>query len=54
MSKTKPSKKVIEELAYRLWQEAGEPPNCALHFWLEAERQLEQTSGSGPVHRETR
>ncbi len=38
---------VIRDLAYKLWQEAGEPPYSDLYFWLEAERQLEQTTGSG-------
>ena len=40
-------RKYIAELAYRLWQEAGEPSNSALHFWLEAERHFERTTGSG-------
>lgn len=45
---------IISELAYHLWQMAGEPPNSALHFWLEAERLLEQTTGSGCQGQERR
>lgn len=53
-SQTGNDKQVVRELAYKLWQEAGEPPNCSLHFWLEAERQLEQTTGSGNAIQERR
>ena len=47
-------RQVIRELAYRLWEEAGRPPNCEWHFWFEAERQLEQTTGSGNAVQERR
>lgn len=47
VNETHDPRKYIEELAYRLWQEAGEPPNSALYFWLEAEKQFERTTGSG-------
>ncbi len=38
---------VIRDLAYKLWQQAGEPHGRDVDFWLEAERQLEQTNGNG-------
>ena len=28
----------IQQIAYKLWEEAGRPDNCLLDFWLEAER----------------
>jgi hypothetical protein len=40
-------KQVIQRLAYKLWQDAGSPPNSEWHYWFEAERLLEQTLGSG-------
>lgn len=48
------SQQAVRDLAYKLWQEAGEPPNATLYFWLEAERQLEQTTGSGSACQERR
>lgn len=53
-STLKPPLQVIQELAYKLWQEAGEPPNAELYFWFEAEKQLEQTTGSGNSSQERR
>ena len=53
-SQCKPSHVEIEKLSYKLWQEAGEPHGLSMHFWLEAERQLEQTSGSGCIQQEKR
>jgi len=28
----------IQQIAYKLWEEAGRPDNRSLDFWLEAER----------------
>ncbi|TMA85542.1 MAG: DUF2934 domain-containing protein [Deltaproteobacteria bacterium] len=28
----------IQQIAYKLWKEAGRPDNRSLDFWLEAER----------------
>jgi len=33
----------IRELAYLIWQAAGEPAGDGVQFWLEAQRQLAQT-----------
>jgi Protein of unknown function (DUF2934) len=32
----------IRERAYELWEQAGKPKGKQEHFWLEAERQLEE------------
>jgi hypothetical protein len=39
---TGPSKREIECLAYRLWDEAGQPKDRDQEFYLEAERQLKE------------
>jgi hypothetical protein len=28
----------IQQIAYKLWEQAGQPDNRSLNFWLEAER----------------
>ncbi|REJ70043.1 MAG: DUF2934 domain-containing protein [Planctomycetota bacterium] len=33
------AKEEIERLAYLKWERAGRPPDAALRFWLEAERE---------------
>ena len=39
----------LHDRAYRLWEEAGRPPDRALEHWLEAERQIshEKSMSSG-------
>jgi hypothetical protein len=37
-----PTDKQILERAYQLWEKAGHPDGKEEHFWLEAERQLNQ------------
>jgi hypothetical protein len=32
----------VRARAYELWQQAGQPPDRDLEFWLEAERQIEE------------
>jgi hypothetical protein len=39
-----PSEKDIECLAYKLWEEAGQPKGRDKEFHLEAERKLKQES----------
>ena len=36
----------VRERAYRLWEEAGRPPDQAIDHWIEAERQIEREASS--------
>jgi len=40
-----PSREQIATTAYQLWEKAGRPSAREMDFWLQAERQLGQTSG---------
>ena len=39
---TYPTDEQIRERAYQLWEKAGKPEGKEDHFWLEADRQLNQ------------
>ena len=34
----------VRARAYKLWEDAGRPPERDLEFWLEAERQIKDSS----------
>ena len=38
----------IQQIAYKLWEEAGQPDNHSLDFWLEAKRIYDARSRSIP------
>ncbi|MDR5763221.1 DUF2934 domain-containing protein [Caballeronia sp. LZ035] len=42
-----PAEERIEELAYRLWEEAGSPDGRSDEFWHQAQRQLAKEPGIG-------
>lgn len=42
----------ISEIAYRKWQEAGEPQGDGVQFWLDAEKEWDERDYYLPVYHE--
>ncbi|WP_074173500.1 DUF2934 domain-containing protein [Caballeronia calidae] len=44
----------IRSLAYRLWEEAGNPEGCSDEFWILAQNRLTSDTGDGRQEHATR
>nr|WP_269768945.1 DUF2934 domain-containing protein [Caballeronia calidae] len=44
----------MRSLAYRLWEEAGNPEGCSDEFWILAQNRLTSDTGDGRQEHATR